>query len=264
MSMLLDALKKSEEQRQLGTTPDIHSPADHVPQSDGRTAGLWLPTGLIAVAVVAMAWFGWKQFERPETAMVPPQVAERAAADPQSQPEVAVSPAPNAEGEARTPVENYAGAATSEPGDAPVNNERTSERQQVSQSFNQFEAPQGEAADGGPASGPATNPPVPVTPAAKPSGLKPDARAKSSGAAAKPYQSEPMSYWELPQGVRDSLPEFHVTVLVYAEDPEQRFLLINGMRLKEKEQLQSGVVLDEIRRDGAVFSARNYRFLVKG
>ena len=73
-----------------------------------------------------------------------------------------------------------------------------------------------------------------------------------------------MSYWALPQGVRDSLPEFRISVLVFADKPEDRFLLINGTRLKEQEELQSGVVLDEIRREGAVFRARNYRFLVSG
>lgn len=73
-----------------------------------------------------------------------------------------------------------------------------------------------------------------------------------------------MSYWALPQGVRDSLPEFRITVLVFADNPADRFLLINGTRLKEKDELQSGVVLDEIRREGAVFRARNYRFLVRG
>ena len=55
-----------------------------------------------------------------------------------------------------------------------------------------------------------------------------------------------------------------INVLVYAENPEDRFLLINGQRLVEKEELADGVVLDEIRRDGAVFLFRNYRFLVKG
>ena len=53
-------------------------------------------------------------------------------------------------------------------------------------------------------------------------------------------------------------------MLVYAEKPEDRFLLINGQRLVEKEELTAGVVLEEIRRDGAVFRYRNYRFLVKG
>ena len=80
----------------------------------------------------------------------------------------------------------------------------------------------------------------------------------------QPYIAEPVSYWELPQGVRDNLPDFKITVLVYAEKPGDRFLLLNGQRMAEKDELQSDLTLLEIRRDGAVFQYRNYRFLVKG
>ena len=80
----------------------------------------------------------------------------------------------------------------------------------------------------------------------------------------KPHIAEPISYWELPQGVRDTLPEIKITVLVFAEEPENRFLLTNGQRLVEKDELDDGLVLDEIRRDGAIFMYRKYRFLVKG
>jgi general secretion pathway protein B len=83
-------------------------------------------------------------------------------------------------------------------------------------------------------------------------------------AGLEPHVSEPISYWELPQGIRDDLPEIRITVLVYAEQPNDRFLLSNGQRLVEKDQLDGGLVLDEIRKDGAVFLYRNYRFLVKG
>jgi general secretion pathway protein B len=76
--------------------------------------------------------------------------------------------------------------------------------------------------------------------------------------------SEPITYWELPQGVRDSLPELRISVLVYAEQPQDRFLLVSGQRMVEKDEYEGGVVLDEIRRDGAVFLYRKYRFLVKG
>lgn len=77
-------------------------------------------------------------------------------------------------------------------------------------------------------------------------------------------ESEPISFWQVPQNLRDNMPEIRITVLVYAEQPEDRFLLVNGVRLVEKEELASGITLDEIRRDGAVFLYRNYRFLVKG
>ena len=74
---------------------------------------------------------------------------------------------------------------------------------------------------------------------------------------------EPVSYWELPQNVRDGMPELRITVMVYDDDPVERFMLVNGQRLREKDSLE-GVELEEIRRDGAVFRYRNYRFLVKG
>jgi len=32
----------------------------------------------------------------------------------------------------------------------------------------------------------------------------------------------------MPQSLRDSMPPLHITVLVYAEKPSDRFLLING------------------------------------
>jgi hypothetical protein len=80
----------------------------------------------------------------------------------------------------------------------------------------------------------------------------------------EPHVSEPISYWELPQGIRDNLPEIKITVLVYSDKPDERFLLTNGQRMAEKDELENGVVLDEIRRDGAVFLYRKYRFLVKG
>ena len=56
----------------------------------------------------------------------------------------------------------------------------------------------------------------------------------------------------------------HVSVLVYAVRPQDRFVLVSGQRLVEKDEIEGGVVLEEIRRDGAVFQYRNYRFLMKG
>ena len=73
---------------------------------------------------------------------------------------------------------------------------------------------------------------------------------------------EPRSYWQLPQSYRSEMPEFKISVLVYAEAAADRFLLMNGERLREGDEVD-GVMLEEIRRDGAVFSYRQTRFLVK-
>jgi len=52
-------------------------------------------------------------------------------------------------------------------------------------------------------------------------------------------------------------------VLVYSKDPAERFVLVNGQRLAEGDSVQPGLLVDEIRRDGVIFSYRLYKFLVE-
>ena len=78
-----------------------------------------------------------------------------------------------------------------------------------------------------------------------------------------PGEPEPISYWELPDAVRTDVPEIKFSVLVYATNPEDRFVLINGQRLGEGGSAQPGLVVKEIRRDGVIFSYRLYQFLVE-
>jgi general secretion pathway protein B len=133
----------------------------------------------------------------------------------------------------------------------------------VNQSFTAFEAVQEAATEPQQPQGPADSAPATAGAAAQPVAETPTAAA-SQAAQADPKTTEPISYWELPQGIRDSLPDLRITVLVYAESPENRFVLVGGQRLAEKDPYQEGVVLEEIRREGAVFLYRNYRFLVEG
>ena len=53
------------------------------------------------------------------------------------------------------------------------------------------------------------------------------------------------------------------SVLVYSKQPDHRFVLINGQRLVEGDIAQAGLVVEEIRRDGVIFSYRLYQFLVE-
>jgi len=73
----------------------------------------------------------------------------------------------------------------------------------------------------------------------------------------------PISFWELPDAVRDDIPELRFSVLVYADKPTDRFVLVNGQRLHEGDSYQPGLIVDEIRRDGVIFSYRLYRILVE-
>lgn len=278
MSMLLDALKKSEQQRRLGTRPDIHRDGDTV--DDGRDLlRQWLPMGLVVISVLIMSWNGWRQFQAPQILLEAPAVATRSEAVPEAAPGDGSTATAGDRSSARTPVETFEASqegATAgvrrdprNPSDALVvtleekNGERQ-DRQRALESFSQYSSPQAESsAAGATSTGGRPDGVAEMTEKPAPTRQEPR-RVADERPADQPYEPRTMSYWELPQGVRDSLPEFRVTVLVYADDPKDRFLLINGMRLTEKQELQSGVVLDEIRRDGAVFRARDYRFLVKG
>jgi general secretion pathway protein B len=259
MSILLDALRKSEEQRRLGSTPSIHDGSGA--QRSGSEAGQqWIPFALIALSVVAIAWIGWQQYGKPpadaasETAINVQQ--DEGPAGPDSGGNSAPAPGANQPG---TPVESY--VAEVRPPQAHSGPPGQDQRERVSQSFQAYEGgdePPGEE------EAVAASPDTVIEP--PPAGRRAAAATSSSRRSEpdQPAESEPITFWELPQGVRDSLPELRITVLVYAESPEDRFVLVSGQRLVEKDEVDSGVVLDEIRRDGAVFLFRNYRFLVKG
>jgi len=285
MSILLQALRKSEEQRQLGQAPSIHSPSADGPASTAPGPA-WIPAVLVAVSALAMAWFGWEQYRAPDTltnAASQPALAEAAAPtgqealEPEGMPAneaASHAPAADSEGDStrvrkpgliaapsgRTPVESFqAEDAAQTPGAAaaaPPGRPRGSRANQAVREYT--------AAPGGSPPAAVSGSSSPDTPGTNDMAAVPTADASGERVAAAPHQPEPITYWELPQSVRDSMPEMRITVLVYAEQPENRFLLIGGQRLLEGEEFESGMLLQEIRRGGAVFVYRNYRFLVKG
>ena len=270
MSILLDALKKSESQRQLGTTPGIHTTIEP-PTADGPSGPQWIPLSMLFLSVVVIAWFGWQQYrEPPRQPELTGQPASPAGDDNPTLVNAEAGP-----GQVRTPVESFQAQnqspdeITRSPGGS--TEETDTSKQSLNRSFKSYQAqeepdPGGNLQESRLASAqtptepdPADSSSVgnsPATVAAKPP-QKRTSRVESN-------QLEPISFWQVPQALRDGLPELRITVLVYSDVPENRFVLINGQRLVEKEELISGVVLDEIRRDGAIFRYRNYRFLVKG
>jgi len=238
MSILLDALKKSEQQRELGNTPTLQTSVEGQSPSNA-TLNHWIPLSLMALSACVMAWFGWQQFRTPEPGndpAVPIEVAQTAV-----------------ESHPRTMTERF--QSNSEGGEEALTPD---DKARLNQSFNDFTADNDEAETAAPE-------PEVVTARLRQSRAESVEPAVGPGQSElEPHVSEPISYWELPQGVRDNLPEIKITVLVYSDIPDDRFLLTNGQRMAEKDELQNGLVLDEIRRDGAIFLYRKYRFLVKG
>ena len=272
MSILLEALKKSEEQRQLGKAPNIHSPAGE-PASGTDGGPQWVPLGMMTLAAIAMAWIGWQQFRLPPEsgAANTTEVAANEAPVEMPQPDgqqpapaaVDTGPAPT-EAPTETVMARRPQVVAKAGGRTPVESFKPDTRALA-------DAKVMPPAEPGPADAPVTQgvaqtePPQARPAAREDGGAQPrTAQSKPAADAPQPHTTEPISFWELPQNVRDDLPDLRISVLVYAERPDDRFVLIGGQRFIEKETVDGRVVLEEIRRKGAVFSYRTYRFLVEG
>jgi len=59
-----------------------------------------------------------------------------------------------------------------------------------------------------------------------------------------------------------ALPEMHLDVHVYATKPADRFVYINMRKYREGNTLQEGPVLERIRRDGVVLNYQGVRFVL--
>jgi general secretion pathway protein B len=59
-----------------------------------------------------------------------------------------------------------------------------------------------------------------------------------------------------------ALPELHLDVHVYATNPAERFVYINARKYHEGAVLQDGPAIERIRRDGVVLSYQGLRFIL--
>jgi general secretion pathway protein B len=268
MSILLDALRKSEAQRQLGKTPTLQTPAVSG-ESAGGDSRIWIPVMMLLLTGGLIWWMGAAQYQRAD-----PVTAEPASTLAESEQTVkaqqvkAGMPAPqqgdntareSAERSAKTPVMNF-----SQNKSRPVASGAPGKRSAVNAGKKaNLPSPTAQSDPAEQATPAAEETLAAARTAALPSGNKhPGTAEKEQGQTDRlePFVAPSIGYWQVPQSVRQDLPEMHITVLVYAEKPQDRFLLINGQRLHEQEALGDGLVLEEIQRDRAIFTYRSYRF----
>jgi len=75
--------------------------------------------------------------------------------------------------------------------------------------------------------------------------------------------SQLQNWYELPQEIRNRLDLPRLDVHVYSEEPQRRYILVNLEKYREGEILVSGLVLEEILPDGMVMSYQGERFRVE-
>lgn len=277
MSLILDALKKSEAERRLGQPPGLLSPVIH-PEREPRRWGLWLMLALLPLLVAGAWWFGRSSVPAPALVAVADAPAETALPALVSEPQTAV------------PTRDVAAVPRpSQPAperiDLPAQDPASATPARAAPSALRARLPPSEPAQDDPgereslpiapdlalplpgALPPAARsiPPEPAPPASLPAPLPaPIAEAPAPAAIPPAANDEPWlpTLRELDAGLRSELPPLRVTMHVYNADPERRFVLIDGRRYTEGSKLSAELELVEIRREGSVLGFRGRQFLL--
>jgi general secretion pathway protein B len=206
MSFILDALKKSETDRQQrGSTEFANVPSSSV-RREGPPAWLWVVAVLLLVNLIVLVGI----MVRPDAKVV------EAVAQPAIQPVRREAPAPIAE--------DFASQVASARENAPSREE-------------------------------------PVEPEVKTP--PPAVAGPTVTVAPQPVNTTSLpTIHELQANGMLELPEMHVDIHVYSENPEDRFVFINMAKFKEGAQLAEGPVVEEITPDGVVLSHNGTSFLL--
>ncbi len=76
----------------------------------------------------------------------------------------------------------------------------------------------------------------------------------------KPAARPEPKWHELAPQVKDAMPNMSVSMLVYSRKPEERWINVNGAKRREGQEISSGLKVEEITPDGAIFSYQGQRF----
>jgi general secretion pathway protein B len=219
MSYILDALKKSEQQRQRGAAPiTLATPtATLTPRSPAGYR-----TGLLALALIAAGIaIGWLRPWQSSTSIPTPT------------PTIVVKPHISVPPPAPHPVVAATPVAAAQPVQAPP--ARVAERES---------SPPAEAV---------------AAPSVKPAQPVEAITAKPVAAEAGEPLAKTMALGELPQAVRQTLPAIAIALHAYARDPKDRVVMINNQMLRQGDLVAPGLRLEQITQEGVVLGYQGYR-----
>jgi len=237
VSYILDALRKSDQQRRRGAAPTllVGQATAVAPKRPAFLAYGMLVAALVGAGVV----IGWLRPWQPEQAA--PAGRELVATSPPGstprQPEPAPSElAPQPKPELQ--VQDAKPPAQASPVLAPAKPQRSARAKPKT--------------DGTPLEADAATPGIAETPAPGQPG--------SSAAADAPGAQTVTSMAELPLSVRQELPAMTISVHAYSGNPANRLAGINNRILREGEYVVPGLKLEQITPEGMILSYKGYSF----
>lgn len=299
MSLILEALKKSEANRRLGAAPDLATPFS--PTRPARRSLPWLLVAIVAAA--ALGWW-WLRPAPPKAVVTPAPVA----AVPASTPPLTrrASPAAATQRVARAPelppamrpvqpmsqspvaaprgnvergaaqerrrellASRYGGeplhmaaAPANAPPPATSNAVARAPKTATTRGYTAPAAPPSAAEPVAPRATPTATPPVPNQSAAQ--AAIPAATTAAPPVAATPPATadtpEVTPYYALAFALRKALPQLKLSMHVYSVDPKQRFVILNDARMVEGDTTPDGIQLHQIQPDGVILDFKGQRF----
>ena len=228
MSYILEALKKLEQKRQQEEAPNLLTLQNRFTQAPRkRSPWPYVIGGIIllniAAAFIMLRIVLWRPAERHPSVQVPPASAEM----------------------------------SSLPAAVPVSNRQDQKAAGATESPRRPNRPAPSV----------TAERIPKAAPAKPSPAPPSLPDKaipdlSSPAKPLPQKGKAMNMQELPDSIRNSLPELKMTVHSYDELPQARFAIINNKMIKEGQFLVPELKLEQITPKGAILNYNSHRFLL--
>jgi general secretion pathway protein B len=250
MSYILDALKRAESERQLGSVPNVYREPLPIAKSEAvlplwRQPGSWIATGLLVAAAIAGVWTQTSQHEAPRAA---PDAAQKITSQ---------NPVPEAVAQAPLAAHDAKGAIR-----PPVKKKEAGEEVRAVKKV-MAAAPKEKR----------TAPEKPLVTAAKvppaKSAVNPEpaqrstAQEKAPNAALVQPQNvvtEAVLLRDLPEHIRRGIPSISVGGYIYSPNPAARSMLLNNRLVREGDQLASGLTLERMMLKEAVLNYQGQRF----
>lgn len=229
MSYILEALKKADQEREIGAVPGLATPHETERPGNRSRRWLWIIAVLLGVNVVLVVLLLVKRdIEVPDPIQATPE------------PQQAVTDEPRVQTDLQT--RNGRTSQAPDPG--------STELPQKKQTYSTGELVMSAKPVRSPNSGPLSPPEDAVAP-------------RSETATTAPPTPQLPSWYELPHEFRMKLslprPDLHA----WSEDPQNRFILVNLKKYREGETLESGLMLEEILPEGMIMSYMGERFMVE-
>ena len=237
MSYILDALKKSEQQRQRGAAPSLLA-TQVTTEAPRQPAAVLYGLATAAVLVVGIA-IGMLRPWRAE-APAPQTVAVKA-------PEAVAPPTPPAPAPAA--VEITIKTERQAPMPAPATQPAPAPAGEIGKAQVPVSATTAQGIPSATTSTPESKglPSAPEKPAARPSDAAPE--------------RTPQTFAELPLSIQQEIPKLSIMFHLYSGKPKDRLVGINDRMLREGDSVEPGLVLEQITPDGMILNYKGYRFL---